>query len=143
LLSDAGQRPKGGATEEKGEEVAPPHSIVPGEGVARLSLDRFTPASLAPHCVAAFALTSNSACLLKPPTAPANIIARGVLFSNVAHRGPRRCDERQAVEFGVEIGEYLGGGRVPRRLPTPTAGTSNGPTVRRRELVSNALPNAS
>jgi hypothetical protein len=30
--------------------------------------------------------------------------------------------ERQAVEFGVEIGEYHGSGRVPRPFPAATAG---------------------
>jgi hypothetical protein len=30
--------------------------------------------------------------------------------------------ERQAVEFGVEIGEYHGSRRVPRPFPAATAG---------------------
>jgi hypothetical protein len=44
-------------------------------------------------------------------------IARGALFPN--RRSPedaRWNTERQAVEFGVEIGEYRGVVRVPRRV---------------------------
>jgi hypothetical protein len=33
--------------------------------------------------------------------------------------------ERKAVEFGVEIGEYRGVVRVPRRVPTVTTGAAH------------------
>jgi hypothetical protein len=43
--------------------------------------------------------------------------------------------ERQAVEFGVEIGEYQGVVRVARRVfPTPVAGAADTGTVRRSLL---------
>jgi hypothetical protein len=51
------------------------------------------------------------------PTAPGSRIARGALFPNRRSPGDARWDaDRQAVEFGVEIGEYRGVVRVPRRV---------------------------
>jgi hypothetical protein len=44
------------------------------------------------------------------------IIARGVPFLNVVPKDARWNAEQEAVEFGVEIGEYRGVVRVPRRV---------------------------
>ena len=47
--------------------------------------------------------------------------------------------ERQAVEFGVEIGEYHGVVRVPRRVFQPTGGAAH-PRAVRRSLLPPAYP---
>jgi hypothetical protein len=39
--------------------------------------------------------------------------------------------EQQAVEFGVEIGEYRGWSGPAARIPTPVAATANPRAVRR------------
>jgi hypothetical protein len=42
--------------------------------------------------------------------------------------------ERQAVEFGVEIGEYRVGPGLAARIPTPAAGAAHSRAVRRGVL---------
>ena len=44
--------------------------------------------------------------------------------------------EQQAVEFGLEIGEYRGIVRVQPRVPTPTIGAAHAGAVRRGVLPS-------
>src|SRR5262249_46491978 len=121
LLGDAGQRPKGGAAEEKAEEVAPPHSIASGEGVAHLSFDRVTPASLAPVFWA-----SNRPC--------EHDKARCLVFQP---RSPRIPPVWQAAGGGVrvEIAEHNSVVRVPRRVferllsETPSPSDASKPTT--------------